>query len=223
MRWMIAIGLIGLLVGVLLWQFPGSLNQEGERFSLLFMTVWLLPMLAGSALLRRDMLPENLKYLVVWVLVALALVLAYSYRDNIMNSRLMAELLPHRARVDGRGAIQVRAGVDGHFHMEIQVNGVPVRFMVDTGASDIMLTPEDAKAVGFDPASLNYTRTYHTASGTVGGAPVRLRSMQVGGVSVREIEASVNQVETNQSLLGMDFLRLFSSYEVKGNTLTLVP
>ena len=162
-----------------------------------------------------------LKYATVWIAIALLLVLGYSYRDVIMSSRLVAELMPSRPIVNAEGALVVRAGDNGHFFVDAEVNGAMVKFMIDTGASDIVLSPRDARRAGYALADLKYTRAYNTANGVVGGAPVMLDSLKVGPVEIRDIPASVNGAEMDGSLLGMTFLRQFREYRVEGNSLIL--
>ena len=100
----------------------------------------------------------------------------------------------------------LRRGRDGHFHLTAQVNGAPVRFLVDTGASDVVLTRDDAVRVGLDPARLDFTRRAMTANGPVMTAPVRLDRVAVGELEARTVPAVVGGGELFQSLLGMSYL-----------------
>jgi aspartyl protease family protein len=101
------------------------------------------------------------------------------------------------------------------------VNGAPVRFIIDTGASDIVLSPSDARRAGVDMASLDFARGYETANGAGRGARVVLKSLQVGQVHAADVEASVNAAPMRASLLGMAFLKRFESIEVRGGRLVL--
>src|SRR3546814_298836 len=74
----------------------------------------------------------------------------------------------------------VPAGAHGHFMVEAAVNGTPITFLVDTGASAIYLTPGDAARLGWTPPRLTYSERYATASGVVHAAPVTLRSLRLG-------------------------------------------
>ena len=122
--------------------------------------------------------------------------------------------------LDG-GEVVFRQRRGGHFVIDAEVNGVPVRFLVDTGASDVTLTPHDAGRLGFDLQQLRFNRTYRTANGTVQGASVRLGSVAIGPISLQNVRASVNAADMDLSLLGMSFLSRLSSYEVANGTLTL--
>jgi len=105
--------------------------------------------------------------------------------------------------------------------VEALVDGEPVRFLVDTGASDVVLSPADARRIGFDPAQMSFTRTYNTANGLVQGAPVRLGAVEVGPIRIEDVRASVNGADMRRSLLGMSFLSRLGGYEVSEDALTL--
>ena len=117
----------------------------------------------------------------------------------------------------------MRAGLGGHFVVEIEVNGIAIRFLVDTGASDVILSPADAARLGFNLSDLRYIRTYRTANGIVQGAPVRLDRVAVGPIALTNVRASVNGAPMRRSLLGMSFLSRLSGYEVRDDRLTLRP
>ncbi len=223
MRW--AIVILGILVLLLFlkWQFPYAAEGRDAQMRILYLVTLLACIGSGVIYSRHYPVSLMFKYAAIWGGIILLLVLGYSFRDGLSNNRLMAELVPHRAQITDNGAMSIRSGEDGHFHVEASVNGVPVRFMVDTGASDIVLSLRDAERIGFAVSTLNYSRIYHTANGTVKGAPVKIDSMDVGNIHLRDIFASVNGAEMDQSLLGMSFLKELKSYSVEGNTLTLVP
>ncbi len=94
-------------------------------------------------------------------------------------------------------------------------------FLVDTGATDVVLSVTDARRLGIDPDELSFTRLYDTANGTVSGAPVRLGEVSLGGVRVTAVRATVTDGGLNQSLLGLSFLNRLSGFEVRGGVLTL--
>jgi clan AA aspartic protease (TIGR02281 family) len=115
----------------------------------------------------------------------------------------------------------VEANPGGHYVIEASVNGAPVTFLVDTGASDIVLTQGDARRIGLQPSALEYTQRFATANGEVRGAPVVLRELRIGQLRLFDVEASVNKAPLGISLLGMDFLEQLSSYEVERGRLIL--
>ena len=92
---------------------------------------------------------------------------------------------------------------------------------MDTGASTTVLGPEDAARVGIDPARLSFTRRFRTANGIVRGAPVTLAQLAIGPVRFRDVRASVNEVALSAPLLGISTLKLFKSWKVENDRLTL--
>jgi len=115
----------------------------------------------------------------------------------------------------------IDAGPHGHFLVEAVVNGVPVDFLIDTGASHVVLSLEDARRLGFTSDHLRFTQKFQSANGTVRAAPVALRELRIGQLRLFDLEASVNGGPLPISLLGMSFLQRLSSYEVARGRLIL--
>jgi aspartyl protease family protein len=112
---------------------------------------------------------------------------------------------------------------DGHYWADGQVNGAPVHFLVDTGASQVSLTPKDAQRLGLDMAGLVYDQRVRTADGDGLAARVRLRSVAVNGVRVADVDAVVIDRGLPASLLGMSYLGRLSRFEATPSSLILDP
>lgn len=113
--------------------------------------------------------------------------------------------LPTEAVVRG-DTLEVPVAEDGHFYLTAEANGAKVLFVVDTGASEIVLTERDARRAGFDPAALAYVGTAMTANGRVAIAPVKLDRFVLGGAEETGVPAVVNGGNLDTSLLGMSWL-----------------
>jgi aspartyl protease family protein len=214
---------IAALIVYLMLQYPEALSDRGSKISLTHQFLWLGLLLSSFAVRWRTSPGETLRNAAIWVAIAAAIGALYSLRHEFesLGQRMLFELMPHRGQIaDNR--VTFRARDSGHFVVEAQVDGTALRLMVDTGATDLVLSPSDAQRLGFDLSTLNFTRAYNTANGTVRGAPVRLRHIALGPIQLNDVRASVNQAPMNTSLLGMSFLSRLSSYEVNGDTLTLV-
>lgn len=133
----------------------------------------------------------------------------------------IARNTPDATAADDAWQYVVEAGPEGHFVIAAEVNGVPVTFLVDTGASEIVLTTADARRLGFDPRRLEFSQRFRTANGEVRGAPVRLRELRVGQFSLYDLDASVNAAPLPISLLGMSFLDRLHGYRVEDGRLIL--
>jgi aspartyl protease family protein len=220
----LALTLIVALVLYLEAQYPGTLGDPDNRVSL----VWRLTVLAGAVAslvvtLRSERIGTVLRSLLVWIGLGIVLVVGYSYREELepVLRRVVGNVFPSEPRTIAPGTVALRASTGRHFRAVVEINGERVQVLVDTGASDVALTKEDARRVGFDPARLTYTTPYRTANGTSFGAPVRIGSIKLGDIVVDDVPGSVAQGDLGQSLLGMSFLRRLSSFEVRGDEMIL--
>jgi aspartyl protease family protein len=127
---------------------------------------------------------------------------------------------PQPARGAMPNVLVFRANPQGHVLVEAYVNGAPVRFLVDTGATTVSLTLKDAAAAGFGNGDLVFRRTTSTANGMARAAPVRLRELRVDQLQVRDVEAQVGE-NLPISLLGQSFLTRLDGYEMRDGVLTL--
>ena len=112
---------------------------------------------------------------------------------------------------------------DGHFWADGLVDGEVIRFLVDTGATAVALTPEDAQRLGFEAQDLHFTSRVVTAMGATPAAPVTLTSVTVGGAELRDVDALVIQKGLDTSLLGMSYLGRLSSFQATRKGLVLTP
>ena len=117
-------------------------------------------------------------------------------------------------------ALVYHADPNGHFTIAGSVNGTPIRFLVDTGATLIVLTPSDARAAGIEPRDLVFDKVMYTANGTVPAAVTVLREVRVGRISLDEVRAAIVP-KAPGSVLGMSFLSRLKSFEMQRDRLTL--
>ena len=216
------IGAVTVLIGLLLWRFPFAL-EEGDSWAHLVYLLCFLALVAGGVFHKGIRATQILKYAFVWIGIAGIAGLGYAYRFELgaVKDRMVGELIPGTGVPAAGGEILFRADSSGHYNVEAKISGVSVRFLVDTGASDVTLSPRDAKRIGLDTGRLAFNRRYQTANGIVMGAPVTLPQIRIGPIEVRDVPASVNGVPLNTSLLGMSFLERLSGYRVENGTLTL--
>ncbi len=120
---------------------------------------------------------------------------------------------------DGSGKVMLTADARGHFFTTGTVNGTSVRFMVDTGASGIALSPSDARRIGID-LSRGERGMASTANGVAPFVRVTLDTVRVGDITVHNVEAGVVQNEMPYALLGMSFLNRMEMQR-EGSTMTL--
>lgn len=185
--------------------------------------------LIGSALIGRGTNFANVAaQLSVWAIIILGLMTVYVYRFELQDvgSRLTGGILPgspiSSQAADGRNTVTLVRSNSGHFEAVAGVNTGSVRFLVDTGATAIVLSADDARAVGIDPATLNYSVRTQTANGTGRSARARIDKIYLGGIERRNLTVLVAEPgRLSQSLLGQQFLESLFSYERRGDRLIL--
>jgi aspartyl protease family protein len=117
--------------------------------------------------------------------------------------------------------LQYRADASGHYFIDADVNGATIRFLLDTGASFVTLSQDDARAAGIADALLSFSETMNTANGPARAAAASLRSVRLEQLEVREVPAMVMQQAMPVSLLGMSFLNRLNGYSIKDGVLTI--
>jgi aspartyl protease family protein len=179
-------------------------------------------LIVSSAMASGKIL-QNLKYLAIWAGIFIILMTGYSYRHELsrIKEKVLADIIPTKGFHKAPDSISFPVSSDGHFYIRAQVNGIPIIFLADTGASDIVLSPVDAGKLGIEKDELRFDRSYETANGTVRGSSIRIADLKIGKIHLKKIRASVNEAEMRKSLLGMTFFRCLESYEVKNGVLTL--
>jgi aspartyl protease family protein len=163
----------------------------------------------------RESLGKLAQYAAIWGLIFLGAVAVVGLWGDIRQT------VQPRQSVMAEGRIELPRAPDGHYYLTAQVNDVPLRFVVDTGASQIVLSQQDARRAGIDTGSLVYTGRAFTANGEVRTAPVRLDRVEVGAIRDSDVRAVVNGGDMAGSLLGMEYLQRFSRVEITGGKLVL--
>lgn len=165
---------------------------------------------------NRKNLGKTAQQAAVWGLIFVGVIAAIGLWSDIRDN-----VAPSQSYIDGMAAISVPRSPDGHYYLTVDVDGTPVQFVVDTGASDVVLTKKDAARIGIDVENLFYGDTANTANGKVRTARVKLQNVRLGEVLDLSIRASVNEGEMDKSLLGMSYLQRYSKIEIGGGKMVL--
>jgi len=165
---------------------------------------------------NRHSLGRTLRVALAWGFIFLGLVAGYGLWDDIRD-----DVAPRQTVFQDAGRVEVPRAFDGHYYLTLAINGVPVNFVVDTGATDMVLTRADAARIGLDPDALAYTGIAGTANGQVRTARVRLEDVSLGGIRDGNVSASVNAGMMDTSLLGMSYLQRFDRLEISNGRLVL--
>ncbi|NOX74376.1 MAG: TIGR02281 family clan AA aspartic protease [Alphaproteobacteria bacterium] len=189
----------------------------GDSIGRLIYVVLLLVIVGGWFFAQnRQKLNKNLQQAILWGFLFAGAVLLYGVKDDLRQ-----QISPRAAVQTENGQIILRRASDLHFYASLKINGQDIEFIVDTGASDMVLSRQDAIKVGLDPAKLVYFGSAQTANGAVKTARVKLDSVTFGGVTDTSVTAFVNDGEMFGSLLGMSYLSRFSRLEIAGDRLIL--
>ena len=223
---LLAIGLVALLFIYLEQNNITVAGLSGFDLSSLSVKLVIVAVLGVFALaLFRARFSEALRSVLIWVAIAMALAVGYTYRFELREvaDRVMAEFVPgHAATVRGGRTVEISRGQGGNFMVNTQVNGARLPMIFDTGASSVVLTHAAAKAAGLPLEVLSYSVSVDTANGRTRAAPVTLQNIAVGGIVERDVAALIAQPgQLRQSLLGMSFLNRLQGWEVRGDRLVL--
>ena len=223
--WFLLAGLLIALLILVARHGEGTIGplSNGQFGSLAYKIALLVFVGATVLIMFRERFAQALTAALLWVALALILVIGYSYRFELRNvaDRVIAELIPGHVISHGR-SVEVARAFNGDFEVMTEINGARVAMVLDTGASSVVLTRDDAKAAGLPLEVLVYSANIDTANGRTRAAPVTLDRIAIGGLVERSIDALVAQPgQLKTSLLGMSFLNRLQSWEVRGDRLLL--
>jgi len=220
--WLALIGGAGLAIFLLNRAFPSTDTPLGNPA--LVQTLGFLA-LASSGLLfvRQFNLKQTVRNVLIWVAAGGVLIIGFSFQHELteLGLRLRSNLVPGYPVQTGDHELTLSESDGGHFTVYGMVNGTRIRFLIDTGATDIVLDPSDAKRLGIDLDSLTFDRPFGSANGIGYGAKTVVDSLAVGPIQFSNVEVSINKAEMGASLLGMAFLKRLKSYSVSGGKLIL--
>ena len=226
----IVLAILGIGLALLVFN-----NNTGSTFGMrnddFARVVYLVPialMMSAAVWASRHTVSQSIRNLLIWFVIIMALATAYIYRRDAeqVGNRLFAGLMPGHAVVvttsEGGQEVILHKRSNGHFEAKVMINGQPIDMLIDTGASTIALSQEDAERVGIIPENLTYSQTVLTANGRARAAPVELGSVAIGPIKRRDVEASVAEAgRLDQSLLGMSFLETLGSMQMQTDELRL--
>jgi aspartyl protease family protein len=165
---------------------------------------------------NRDGIAKMLQQAMIWGFLFLGVIAAYGLWTDVQRQTTGGQMLQL-----GNGQISVPRQPDGHYYLTLALNGENIRFVVDTGATNMVLTRADAARAGLDVDALNFIGTANTANGTVRTAPIRLNTVRLGDITDTNVFASVNGGDMDGSLLGMGYLERWGRIEISGGELRL--
>lgn len=190
--------------------------EKAEIASIIYLSLLGIALAGSLVSANRHQIGKLARYALTWGFIIVAGVVTVGLWPELRQT-----VLPQQSVLTSSGEITVPRSFDGHYYLTLEINGAPIRFVVDTGATDMVLTPQDAARAGLDTANLRYTNRAMTANGMVQTAPVRLELVELGPISDRYVPAVVNGSPMQESLLGMSYLNLFDRISIEGGRMVL--
>jgi len=222
--WLLFIAAIIGIVIAMARAFPEAVRTPDDWSYVIYGLGMVVLVTSGLFRIRsRLQVAQHLRHAAIWAGIVAVLALGFAYADEL-------EGVSNRVRIAFSGGAPVATAErelviprdeTGSFVIVAQVNGQRVRFLVDTGATETVLSPDDARRLGVDPDALRYDRQSETANGMGYGATHVVERLEVGAIRFDAFPMVVNKAPMSTSLLGMSFLDRLESYEVRGRTLTL--
>jgi len=167
---------------------------------------------------NRHQLGKTLRMGIIWGLIFIGFIAVYGLWEDIKS-----DVLAQQTYIDGGETIEVPRGRGGHFSMTLDLNGVPTELLVDTGATDFVLSMRDAERAGIDVDNLIFSGSARTANGVVRTAFARVDEITLGPFTYEGVPVSINEGDLDTSLLGMSFLDRFERIEIRGDRMILTP
>ena len=190
--------------------------SEFEIMHLVYLVALLVFVAFSLSPMFRANFWKTIQQLMIWALIFVGVMVVVGSWDNIRSAAL-----PPQVAFSEDGTIEIPKSYDGHFYVTALVNGAEIEFVVDTGASDLVLSQKDAVTAGLDPENLDFYGRAKTANGEVRTAPVRLESVSLGKFDDKNVRARVNGGDLDISLLGMSYLNRFPEITISRNRLVL--
>ncbi|MEE9426656.1 MAG: TIGR02281 family clan AA aspartic protease [Paracoccaceae bacterium] len=189
--------------------------QNDDIAQLAYLAVLAIAVMGWFIAENRKSMGKATRQAVVWGLIFIGVIAGAGLWSDIRD-----DVMP-RQSVLAPGVVEVPRAPDGHYYLVLHLNDKAIEFIVDTGASDVVLSLEDAKNIGLNIDDLVFSGTANTANGTVSTARARIRDVRLGDFQDVDLRVSVNGGDMQGSLLGMTYLRRFDSIEIKGDRLIL--
>jgi aspartyl protease family protein len=221
--WVCLVAAIGGLIAALAHAFPEAVRRPQDWAEVARLALILLVVTAGVARSRLVLRPEHLRHAALWAAIIAVLALGVAYRRELagVGQHLQLAFSDGSPVVTGDHELAIPQSEDGSYVLVGKVNGQRVRFVVDTGATDIVLSPDDARRIGADVEGLKYVLESETANGVGYGAPFVADRLEVGPIALSDVGVIVNRAPMSGSLLGMSFLRRLQSFHVEDGKLVL--
>jgi aspartyl protease family protein len=180
-------------------------------------------LLLSSLAARRLPLGYVAKAAFAWIAIFAALFAIFSFRFEFKAvwERVKADISGTAGQSVSGEDITIRRQDDGHYWLQVDVNGKPVRFMIDSGATTTAVNANTARETGIEVDANGYPVFLNTANGSVAAQRGIIQSLKIGTHEIGQHNVVVSESFGDTNVLGMNFLDSMQSWKVEGNVMTL--
>ena len=193
-----------------------------EWSNIIYILILIVLLIMGFS--RKELpMKKFFEYAGLWIAFALVALVLYSYRFEIIEvkNRVLSDLFPSKAINKNHQELTLSVAQDGHYYLDIKIKNQLVRFMIDTGASDLVIDEKIALKLGYNLKNINYNKVFQTANGQSYGASIDFDEVEVSGIKFYNVQGSITNSNLVTPLLGMSFLQKFYKYEFYRDKLIL--
>ena len=197
---------------------------EDQNINLVFAIGALV--LVGSALFsRRIGLGEMIRSALAWIAIFAVFILGFTYQRELLAvwTRVSGEMTGANEQVVVGDTLRIRQSADGHFWVDAKVNELPVRFLIDSGATTTAMTLRTARRANVDINESAFPVVLATANGSLEAQRGVIRSLTIGPMVARDLPVVVAEEFGDSNVIGMNFLSKLRSWRVEGDEMVLEP
>ncbi|HYG29923.1 MAG TPA: retropepsin-like aspartic protease [Allosphingosinicella sp.] len=198
--------------------------SQGDQAVQLLYLVGVLVLVASALLVRRIPISQGIKMLAAWVLIFAAAFVIFTMKDDFVAlwERVVLEARGGVVQEQHGEELRVRRSGDGHFWVDAELNGEPVRFLIDSGATTTSISRDVADRARIAPSS-RFPAMVRTANGIVAVQRGRAETLKVGTIERRNLDVHISEAFGDMNVIGMNFLSSLRSWSVEGRILVLRP
>ncbi|HEX8655034.1 MAG TPA: TIGR02281 family clan AA aspartic protease [Allosphingosinicella sp.] len=198
--------------------------SQGDQAVQLIYLAGVLVLVASALFVRRIPMGQGVKMLAAWVLIFAAAFVIFTMKDDFVAlwERVVLEARGGVVQEQHGEELRVRRSGDGHFWVDAELNGEPVRFLIDSGATTTSISRDVARRAGIEPSSA-FPAMVRTANGVVAVQRGQAGRLKVGTIERRDVAVHISEAFGDMNVIGMNFLSSLSSWSVEGRILILRP
>lgn len=198
------------------------MNEGADQAVHVLYLLGVLVLVVSAFAVRRVKLGAAVKMFAAWVLIFAAAFVVFTFKDEFaaLGGRLLLAARGGEVVEAAPGETRVRLAPDGHFWVQAELNGEPVRFLIDSGATTTSISRDTAERVGIEPRG-GFPAIVKTANGTVAVQRGRADSLRVGNIERSGVAVHISEAFGDMNVIGMNFLSSLRSWSVEGRTLIL--